>query len=366
MGQFQLSVAIHPGEILREWLQEQQMTSKELCIRMAKPEKTISAILNGKSAITPDIATSLELVTGVKASMWLSLQRTYEEVLAKQAKRVQYASLWEEWGCKFPLAQMVKVGWIPPAKSIEDKMESLLAFFGLTNADALQSNYLSRFKFAQVQLRATQGVQGRSTEGVLAWIRQGERLASRMIVPPYQKERTEAAFSEIKKTLFKNDPKGLQNLCASLGIKLVYVENIAKASLSGAALWQGNTPIIILSGKGKTHDKFVFNFLHELGHILKHRSRNNTIYIDEEVYGNGEMEDEANNFASAFLIDELAYNNFVQQPITQTSILRFAHKQGVQPTIVLGRLMHDKYISYVEGNSKYKHLVSYTHIEHST
>ncbi|MCB9295545.1 MAG: hypothetical protein H6559_20830 [Lewinellaceae bacterium] len=46
----------HPGEGLRGKLEELHMSPKEFAVRCNKPIKTISEVLNGKSAITPDYA----------------------------------------------------------------------------------------------------------------------------------------------------------------------------------------------------------------------------------------------------------------------------------------------------------------------
>ena len=45
-----------PAEFLLETLEEKQMGAKEFAIKTGKPEKTISAVIKGKSAITPDMA----------------------------------------------------------------------------------------------------------------------------------------------------------------------------------------------------------------------------------------------------------------------------------------------------------------------
>ena len=72
----------HPGETLAEKLEEMGMGSEEFAIRVGKPEKTIIAVLNGKSAITPDMAIQFENVTKIPAHFWMNSQRGYDEYLA--------------------------------------------------------------------------------------------------------------------------------------------------------------------------------------------------------------------------------------------------------------------------------------------
>ena len=73
----------HPGEILEEKLDELKMTSKQLAERTGKPEKTISAIINGNSAITPDMAVLLEQAVQIPANYWLRHQALHDEAVAR-------------------------------------------------------------------------------------------------------------------------------------------------------------------------------------------------------------------------------------------------------------------------------------------
>jgi len=56
INQYHPQIVSHPGETLKEKLEELNMGAKEFAIRTGKPEKTITAILNGTSSITSDMA----------------------------------------------------------------------------------------------------------------------------------------------------------------------------------------------------------------------------------------------------------------------------------------------------------------------
>ena len=56
INEYNSDVVFHPGETLREKLEELKVKPMEFAIRTGKPEKTISNVLNGKSSITPDMA----------------------------------------------------------------------------------------------------------------------------------------------------------------------------------------------------------------------------------------------------------------------------------------------------------------------
>jgi addiction module HigA family antidote len=76
----------HPGETLKETLEEMKMVPKEFALRTGKPEKTIIAILSGDSSITPDMAVQFENVTRIPANFWMTHQINYDEYIAKDRK----------------------------------------------------------------------------------------------------------------------------------------------------------------------------------------------------------------------------------------------------------------------------------------
>ncbi|HEY9691642.1 MAG TPA: HigA family addiction module antitoxin [Oculatellaceae cyanobacterium] len=80
-----------PGETLEEILEERDMTQAELAERMGRPKTTISEIINGKAAITPETALQLELVLGVPASFWNNREGLYHEALARQEEQKRLA-----------------------------------------------------------------------------------------------------------------------------------------------------------------------------------------------------------------------------------------------------------------------------------
>ena len=84
---YQPDYAVHPGETLREKLEETGMTPKEFAIRTGKPVKTISEVLNGKSSITTDMAVQFEKVLGIPANFWTKKQANYNEFAAREKQK---------------------------------------------------------------------------------------------------------------------------------------------------------------------------------------------------------------------------------------------------------------------------------------
>jgi addiction module HigA family antidote len=69
----------HPGEIIREdYLKPLSMTISELASILGISRKTLSKILNGRGAITPDMALRLSRAFSTSADFWLNLQKNHD------------------------------------------------------------------------------------------------------------------------------------------------------------------------------------------------------------------------------------------------------------------------------------------------
>jgi len=77
--------AIHPGEILRDELEELKVTPTELARQIAVPPNRISQIISGRRAITGDTALRLGHWFGNSPEFWLNLQSAYDLRIAAQA-----------------------------------------------------------------------------------------------------------------------------------------------------------------------------------------------------------------------------------------------------------------------------------------
>jgi len=77
---------IHPGEILlEEFMKPMGVSINRLAREIAVPPGRISAIVNGKRAITADTALRLSKYFGVSPLTWMGLQAEYDLRLAQRA-----------------------------------------------------------------------------------------------------------------------------------------------------------------------------------------------------------------------------------------------------------------------------------------
>ena len=339
----------HPGETLAEKLEEMGMGPKEFAIRTGKPEKTVSAILKGSSAITPDMAVQFESVTKIPANFWMNFQSRYDEYLAREKRNTVIAAA-AEWTQSFPLPAMAKLGWIPKRSTIREKTEELFSFFGFASHTAWEEYYFKQQLKVAFRISLASASQ---PYALSAWLRMGELQASNMQVKPYSINVFKDALSE-SKTLMASHPSDffhrLQAICSEAGVKVVHTPCLPKAPLNGATRWLNDSPLIQLSGRHKRNDNFWFTFFHEAGHVLKHGKKD--IFLEDVEYSDKDLmkEKEADEFAIEWTLTVEQENEIVQAgSLDDRAIRKFAKKFNTHPAIIIGRLQHKRLLPYSAG-----------------
>ncbi|MEQ8651281.1 MAG: HigA family addiction module antitoxin [Kiloniellales bacterium] len=79
-----LSKVMHPGEILKDELEELGVTSAGLARQIDVPTSRLSQIIAGKRSVTGDTALRLAHWFGTDPLFWMTLQAQYDLELAKQ------------------------------------------------------------------------------------------------------------------------------------------------------------------------------------------------------------------------------------------------------------------------------------------
>lgn len=75
----------HPGEVIRELcLAPLQLTVTEAAAALGVSRKTLSAILNGRAGVSPEMAIRLSIAFDTSAESWLNQQAQYELWHAEQ------------------------------------------------------------------------------------------------------------------------------------------------------------------------------------------------------------------------------------------------------------------------------------------
>ena len=127
---YQPNYATHPGEVLEAYLAAACMTKAELATRCGRPMKTISEIIHGKAAITPETALQFERVLGYPAALWQNLETNYRLHLAQRSEEAALYKI-ADWAHRFPVKSMQKLGWLELQRDDADLVKKLLRFFGV-------------------------------------------------------------------------------------------------------------------------------------------------------------------------------------------------------------------------------------------
>jgi len=69
---------VHPGEVLRDELEEIGLTQTALANHIGVLPKTINEICRGRHGISPDMAMKLSQALGGRPQFWLNLQMNWE------------------------------------------------------------------------------------------------------------------------------------------------------------------------------------------------------------------------------------------------------------------------------------------------
>ena len=348
--------AVHPGEIVSEYVEFHGWTQRDLARRTGLTPKTISEICNGKAPLTPTTALALEKVLRRPAHFWLNLQRQYDEAEARN-RELRKSALWTDWARKFPLKDMKRLRFSLPAGRSD--VDALLTFLGVSSPESWDAVWTA----SNVAYRQTRKF-AQSAEAISAWVRETELTAEQMETAPFDEARLRASIGELRRlTREKADSilNPVQSICAGFGVAVVLVPELPHCGISGSAQWLSDKKALIgLTLRYKTDDQLWFTFFHELAHILLHRKKKTLIVdnaaddlsdriIDPEMQG---YEAEANQFSVDTLIPPAALSEFLRaRTFTNESIYDFAEKIGVGTGILVGRLQHDGVLKSFQGNA---------------
>ena len=341
---------IPPGDVLGEEIAERGMTQKELAARLGKPAQAINEIINGKKAITPDTAIGLGKVLGISPHFWNSLEADYRMALARNREREAIAAN-VQWLDAYPIREIIKRGWLQAGRDKESKLEALLSFLGV--ADAQPHVYQQAIGF-----RITEAAQQKISLGALAaWLRKGELEGEEVQTAAYDEDAFCQALAAIRGMTEDSPEKfypAMRALCAEAGVAFCVVQELPKSGANGATRWLSPQKALIqMSLRHKWADIFWFSFFHEACHVLRHR-RQRQMLIDGLVADPklAAIEAEADRFARDFLIPPRQWSEFCNAGhFTPNSIRVFAQLVGVAPFIVVGRLQKEELIGYSQLTS---------------
>ena len=349
---------IHPGETLKEILEERDMSQKELSLRTGFSGKHISTVLNGEKNISVSFAKKLEYALNIDAEFWMNLQNQYDKELIEfdelHSISEEEVSIFKS--LKDIVAYIVKKGFIADIKQKEQSILELRKFFNVSNLDSIPSIVSAGAFRAQTSVNYDPYV-------LFAWLKICESLSEKIeteyVPQEEQLEKLLALCPKIKELSLLPQEKfitELQNYFSSCGIAFVIIPAFEGVPVQGFIKTnQDGKTTIGMTFRQKRADIFWFTLFHEIGHFINGDSKQK--FIDFESVENT-RETKADNFAQKMLLDSSAYSQFVNENnVSLKRIISFAESQNVAPSIVIGRLQHDKVIGwheYTDNIEKYE------------
>jgi addiction module HigA family antidote len=71
-------IGVHPGEILREMIEESGITQVKLARHLRMDPAKINEICKGRRGVSAEMAIALAKAFGISASTWMNLQKNWE------------------------------------------------------------------------------------------------------------------------------------------------------------------------------------------------------------------------------------------------------------------------------------------------
>lgn len=336
-----------PGYFIREQMELREWTQVDLSEVLGFTVKHLNKILQDKQPITLDMARVLGQVFNTSAQYWINIDSIYRLWLS-QEKTVEEieadikGSIYE----RMPIKDMLSKKWLKPFNTAEELKKQVIKFWdwddlNFSVLDTEYIPYLTRKSEAYNQFNASYAI---------TWYRKALSEAKNFNVASYKKESLEKIYDKIH--TYSISEKGINKFIKELneaGIIFFVLPHLQKTYLDGAAFYWGENPVIVYTGRYKRIDNFWFTLAHEIAHILKHLNDKTPFVLDNLKDGEiDKMEKEANELAAEKLkhVEILEYLNPFLGYLTNSKVEECASVYGVHPAIIVGKLAHERKISY--------------------
>ncbi|MDF1719928.1 MAG: HigA family addiction module antitoxin [Minwuia sp.] len=354
----------HPGEFIRDELEDRGWAQRDLAYILGLKEQAINPIMSGKRGISPDMAQALSKAFGITAEYFLNLQKAYELSMARDAdpaieRRATLQSV-------YPIREMIKRNWFEDTTDISLLEAQVMRFFGTNSLDQVPGLTHNAKK---------SGNYSETTHLQWAWLFRVKHIASETVVPAYSEKKLRSAIGDFERLMV--DPEDIRHvprILSEAGVRFVVVETLPKADIDGVCFWLDNrSPVIGMTCRHNRIDNYWFVLRHEIEHLLNKDGQGkqlDTNIVDVDINpGSIGLPDEemiANRAASQFCADQGALDSFIIRKypyMRESDTLRLARRLQRHPGIIVGQLQYKMAAQY--GVNKYawlaKHKVKFRH-----
>lgn len=338
--------APHPGQLLRQLLDERGWTIAELADITGFARSAFSGILTGKGGISAEMAVALGAALGNDPAEWMRWNAAHQlSLVTGDAAEVEARAKFFNFA---PVRDMERRGWIKPTKTTEELQRELERFYG----GSLDGDTL----FSVATMRSDP--LAKLTPAERAWCVRARQLAENVpVVAAFDESRMPAAIRKLRiLAMYPKEAERLPEMLAYYGIRFVVVEPLPNTKIDGAAFWIEDSPVIAVSARWDRIDAFWFTVMHECMHI-KNRD---TYSVDVNLLHDSDhgivvavsddaVEQLANEQAADVLIPKSDMDAFVRRTspfYAVQKIVQFAHRIKMHPGVIVGQLQHRGELRY--------------------
>jgi len=333
-----------PGRLLKRELDARGWSQTDLAEILGRTVAVVNEIIFGKRGITPETARGLADAFGTSAEFWLNREASYKLSLLRDDDVVSRRS---RLYAKAPIRELIRRHWLEESNNVEVLERELLDFLAVDSLDSVPELAHAARKSTHYNERPTVAQQ--------AWLCRARQLSpSAHISQPYSPKRVPALLRELHG--LAEAPENLRlvpRVLSNYGIRFLIIAPLAGTKIDGAAFFQNDFPVVIVSLRYDRIDHFWYTLMHEIGHVW----HEDGTLLDEDIVSDKEMpirakpdyEQRADDFASNALIPKDSMNDFILRlrPLfSAIRVQRFAKTMGVHAGIVVGQLQHRAEIKY--------------------
>ena len=334
MNGLSLDFIIHPGETIKEALEERNMSQEELAIRTGFSAKHISEVVNGKKGISAKLAKGLEYAFDVPMEFWINLQGLYDKEILEFREQEEIQE--EEFEIVKKAKKLIEYATdervLSKGRNAIESVMDLRRICGINNLDDIKW-----LPVTQISFRVAKSI---DVDILYLWMRINEILAKKIeLEQSYSREALINRLGDIKNAMFLNINlaiKELTQIFAECGIIFRVSKSFKGAPVQGFIEKIRDNVMLTMTIRGAFADIFWFTLFHEIGHIINGDFDSRLIDYEDLQ---SEKEVAADMFASNFLIDEDKFKEFLERKnFTKSSVTKLAKENNVKPFIVVGRL----------------------------
>ena len=286
---------IHPGETLREILEDRGMSQKELALRVGLTEPYISSVINCQKAISVSLAKKLEYALGVDTSFWINLQANYNKELAdfEDINKISDEEL-EIFKRLNGIAKYLKqLGFLElevHGPMLVVQLRKLLNVSNLKQIPAVSQAGAYRLATAT----------NVDPYVLFTWLRMCDLLTeNQQTEHELDIDKLKRKIPLMKELMFENVAEiqsRLKSHLSECGIKFSIVKHFRGAPVQGVIKKNDDgTLSLIMTIRRKFADVFWFTLFHEIGHIINGDIEDKLIDYD---FAKSDVEDKADEYAA--------------------------------------------------------------------